>query len=109
MYGVKSSGADFIAFLAERLEFELDFKPSIADPDAWLRPAVKPDGEKYYEYILPYVNDVMAITYDPGIFMNQIQEKFEFKGAKCNDFNMYLGARISKKTINTTTMWSVKS
>lgn len=77
LYGLKSSGAAFRAFLAEHLEFELGFKSSVADPDVWLRPATKPDGEKYYEYILAYVDDVMAISYDPVRVMNQIQEKFK--------------------------------
>jgi hypothetical protein len=30
---------------------DLQFKSSLADPDVWLRPAVKPNGEYYYEYI----------------------------------------------------------
>lgn len=49
LYGLKSSGAAFRAFWAETLD-DIGFKLSIADPDIWLRPAVKPDGEKYYEY-----------------------------------------------------------
>ena len=41
--------------------------------------------------------------------MTQIQEKFEFKGGKCNDIDMYLGARISSKTIDGTKMWTMSS
>jgi hypothetical protein len=51
LYGLKSSGAAFRAHLAETLD-AMGYKPSYADPDVWLRPAVKPDGFKYYEYIL---------------------------------------------------------
>ena len=57
LYGLKSSGAAFRAFLAETLD-EMGFRSSYIDPDVWLRPAVKPDGEKYYEYILCHVGDI---------------------------------------------------
>jgi hypothetical protein len=47
LYGLKSSGAAFRAHLVETLD-AMGYKPSYADPDVWLRPAVKPDGFKYY-------------------------------------------------------------
>jgi hypothetical protein len=40
LYGLKSSGAAFRSFLAERLD-DMNFKPSMADPDVWMRAAVK--------------------------------------------------------------------
>ena len=43
LYGLKSSGAAFRAFLAERLD-DIGFKSSIADPDVWMRPATKEGG-----------------------------------------------------------------
>ena len=63
LYGLRSSGAAFRAFLAERLD-EMGFKSSIADPDVWLRPETKADGEEYYKYILVYVDDLLAISVD---------------------------------------------
>ena len=65
LYGLKSSGASFRSFLAEHLEKQLGFQSTVADPDVWRRPAIKPDGEEYYEYVLCYVDDVLAISYDP--------------------------------------------
>jgi len=56
-YGLKSAGASFRAFMANQLD-EMGFKPSTADPDVWMRPAAKPDGEQYYKYILVYVDDI---------------------------------------------------
>jgi hypothetical protein len=35
LYGLKSSGAAFRAFLAETLD-AMDYKPSYADPDVWI-------------------------------------------------------------------------
>ena len=64
LYGLKSSGAAFRAHLAETLD-AMGYKPSYKDIDVWLRPAVKPDGFKYYEYILCYVDGVLSISADP--------------------------------------------
>ena len=63
LYGLKSSGAAFREFLAERLD-DMEFKSSISDPDVWTREATKSDGEEYYKYILIYVDDLLAISSD---------------------------------------------
>ena len=46
LYGLKSSGAAFWAHLAETLH-DIGFKPTKADPDIWICPAVKLDGSEY--------------------------------------------------------------
>ena len=46
--------------MAKRLD-GIGFKSCHADPDVWLRPAVKPNGDEYYEYVLCYVDDILAI------------------------------------------------
>ena len=52
LHVLKSSGAAFRAFLAENL-YDLGYRPSMADPDVWLRPSIKEkDGFKYWEYVL---------------------------------------------------------
>ena len=43
------------------MEF-LDFKSCLADPDVWMRPAIKSDGNTYYEYILLYVDDALVVS-----------------------------------------------
>ena len=63
LYGLKGSGAAFRACLAEKLH-DIGFIPTRTDPDVWRRPAVKPDGFEYYEYILCYVDDLLAISHD---------------------------------------------
>ena len=45
LYGLKSAGASFRAFMAEKLD-DMGFKPSMGDPDVWMHPAAKPDGEQ---------------------------------------------------------------
>ena len=55
---------------------------SKADPDVWLRPAVKPDGFEYYEMILCYVNDFLSIFHDAMKTMKWIEHKFKLKDDK---------------------------
>ena len=52
LYGLKSLGAAFRAVMVETL-YDLGYRPSMSDPDVWLRPAIKEkDGFKYWEYVL---------------------------------------------------------
>ena len=51
LYGLKISSAALRDFLAENL-YAMVYKPRYADPDIWLRPAVKSYGFGYYKYIL---------------------------------------------------------
>jgi hypothetical protein len=95
LYGLKSSGAAFRAYLAETLD-AMGYRPSYADPDVWLRPAIKPDGFEYYEYILCYVDDVLCISHDPKKSMKRIQEDFKLKDDKIEEPDVYLGATLSK-------------
>ena len=73
LYGLKSSWAAFRSFLAERLD-EMNFKPSMAEPDVLMRAAVKSDGEEYYEYILVYVDDITVIGEDTTIPLSEVAE-----------------------------------
>jgi hypothetical protein len=74
LYGLKSAGATFRAFLGEHI-YDMGFRLSQADPEVWHTPARKPSGEKYYEYVLCYVDDVLAISTSPDLIMKSIQER----------------------------------
>ena len=108
LYGLKSSGAAFRAFLAETLD-EIGFRSSIADPDVWMRAAVKPDGQKYYEYILVYVDDILCISHDAKAPMLAITRNFKFKKNDISPPQVYLGARLEKKELNGKLMWTMTS
>ena len=43
LYGLKSLGVAFRAFLAETL-YDIGYKPSIAETDVWMRPGLKSNG-----------------------------------------------------------------
>ena len=106
LYGLKSSGASFQAFLAERLD-EIGFKSSISDPDVWMWKASKPDGERYYEYILAYVDNLLCISFDPRTTMQQIGERMKFKKDQIKPPEFYLGARIANKDLNGKKVWTM--
>ena len=95
LYGLKSSGAAFRAFLAETLA-SLKYTPSFADPDVWMRPAIKSDGFRYWEYVLCYVDDVLCISDNPSSTMKGIQRDFKLKHDKVEPPEYYLGASLSK-------------
>ena len=75
LYGLKSSGVAFRAHLAETLH-DIGFKPMKADPDVWIRPAVKPGGTEYYEYIMCYVDDILSVSHDAKSILQSLQGQF---------------------------------
>jgi hypothetical protein len=92
MYRLKSSGAAWHAQLSETL-YSMNFKPSLADPDVWYKPACKENGFEYYEYILVYVDDILAISHKPSIIMQIIQKQYRLKEEPTAP-KQYLGAVI---------------
>ena len=64
LYGLKISGAAFREKLAGVLK-DIQYPPTKADPDVRIRPAICKDGREYYEMVLCYVDNVLAISIDP--------------------------------------------
>ncbi len=96
LYGLKSSGAAWLAHFANTL-CDLDFISSYADPDVWLRPAVRTDGFKYYEYVLVYVDDILCVSSDPMLFFKTLSdEPFSYRLKDVGPPSRYLGAKIGK-------------
>ena len=44
-----------------------------------MRPAVKKNGEKYYEYLVAYVDDILCCGEDPRFMMECIEKRFTLK------------------------------
>ena len=61
-----------------------------------MRPAVKPDGYQYWEYVLCYVDDILCISQNPEEKMKGIQADFKLKYDKVEEPTYYLGATVSK-------------
>lgn len=108
LYGLKSAAASFRAYMAEHLD-GMGFKSSPADPDVWLRPAVKSNGAQYYEYFMAYVDDILAVSENPDDIMNQIKKRFKLKDDKVEPPTTYLGARLQERKLDGRSMWTMTS
>ena len=75
--------------------YDLGYRPTKADPDVHICPAVKPNGDKYYEYVLCYVDDVLCLSIHPDITMKGIQQTFKLKDDKVEEPTVYLGAGLT--------------
>ena len=95
LYDLKSSGAAFCSLLAETLH-ELNYVPSKANPDVYMRPAVKPNGFEHYLYVLCYVDDILSISHCTDVTMDGIRSRFTLKDNKVEELTEYLGVQLSK-------------
>jgi len=88
----------------------IGFRSSIADPDVWIISSIKPDGQRYYEYILVYVDDILCTSHDPKATMKEIQgKKVKFKKNKVAPPEVYLGATLQEKKLNDFKCWTMMS
>ena len=78
------------------MEF-LNFKSCLADPDVWMRQAIKSDGNTYYEYILLYVDDALVVSENAeSILQNELRRYFHLKEESIGPPTVYLGGRVCK-------------
>ena len=109
LYGLRASGATFRSFLGEDL-YDLGYVPTKADPDVWIRLAVKSCGFRYYEMLLCYVDDVLSISEEPLKTMKGIQRTFKLKDDKIAEPEDYLGASLAKMMMSDgSNCWSMSS
>ena len=92
LYGTRSGGARWHDRLFDILQ-ELKFKPSKADPDAWMRPE---PGGTCYEYIAVYVDDLATAAKDPQAFCNELKKKYNLKLKGVGPIEYHLGCTYKK-------------
>ena len=109
LYGLKSASASFRSFMAEKLD-NAGFRSTYADPDVWIRPAVKPCGKEYYEYVLCYVDDLIAISTNPRKILEELKgQDIKYKNDEIKPPEMYLGARLKERNLEGTACWTIGS
>lgn len=110
LYGLKSSGAAWRNHLANVLHYELGFTMCRADNDVWMRPATKPDGTPYYEYVLIYVDDCLAVSMSPNDILMKLDQHFLLKPDSIGKPTQYLGASVKEwKFRDGETCWAMGS
>ena len=110
LYGGKSAGADYWRHVRQAMS-EMKFFPCKADPDVWLRDAVKADGTKYWQYVLLYTDDILAIMEEPEKFLREeMNNYFTLKEKSIGPPTQYLGNKVSQVDLdNGTKCWSFSS
>jgi hypothetical protein len=93
LFGLMSAGASFWNHLVSALQ-HIGYNSSKGDPDVWLRPATKPNGEDYYEYLLVYTDDILAIGIEPRVVLNKLNKYFTLKPESIKPPDDYLGLKI---------------
>ena len=57
---------------------------------------MKADRFKYYEYILVYVDDILAVSGNPKVIMDYLESKYMLKKDSIKEPDSYLGTKIFK-------------
>jgi hypothetical protein len=68
LYGGKSAGADYWRHVQQAM-MSMKFTTCSVDPDVWMRPGTKADGTTYWQYVLLYTDDILAIMEEPEKFI----------------------------------------
>ena len=89
LYGLRSSGRSFRDYLAMNLR-GWGLTSSKADPYLWMKAAVKPNGDKVYEYVISYVDDLIFHGRDPKGFMNALGQRFTMKPGSIKEPDSHL-------------------
>ena len=92
LYGTRSGGARWHDRLFDILQ-ELNFKPSKADPDVWMRPE---PGGTCYEYKAVYVDDLAIAAKDPQAFCHKLKKKYNLKLKGVGPLEYHLGCTYKK-------------
>ena len=73
----------------------LGYISCLADPDLWPKESMKDSGDKYYKYILLYVEDALTIGENPESQLMELDKYFSMKPGSVGKPKMYLGARLT--------------
>merc|ERR1712127_963948 len=101
LYGLKSAGASWRRHLSETIIGQLNYSPSLADPDVYFKPKTSVKGEKYYAYLIVYVDDILSIDINPKVAIDLLSQNYRIKDGSVQSPNMYLGTNIRKWKIQT--------
>ena len=110
LYGGKSAGADYWRHVRAAMT-EMGFTSCTADPDVWFRESTKKDGTKYYQYVLLYTDDILAIMEEPERFLrDELGNYFTLKEKSIGPPTQYLGNKVNLVTLeNGRKCWSFSS
>ena len=89
-YGLRTSGKRYHDLIYDVMG-ELGFKPSLADPDIYIR-----DAGDCYEYVAVYVDDLTCVMKDPHTFLDQIRARHLALKDVTDSPDVFLGGSVSR-------------
>ena len=92
-FGIKSTGNSWHKALSTTLA-SMNFEPRRAEPDISLRMSTDLRGEKYWEWIVIYIEDLLAISEEPKAIMDYFS-MYNLKD-RVSPLDQYLGANAGK-------------
>ncbi len=96
LYGLRSAGFAWRSHCAKIMRTSLEFQQCRTDQDVWIRKAVKSSGESYSEYVFIYTDDVIAMSEQPNLILQDMNKHFLLKEGSIDMPTRYLGANISE-------------
>ena len=89
----------------------LHFKSCPANPDVWMRPATKSGDNKYLEYVLMYIDDVLIFSeHVEKVPREELDKYFELKKEYIGPPSFYLGGKLRKVAlVNGKSAWAFGS
>ena len=74
----------------------LQYKSCLAGPDLWMKKLTTDEGVEYYEYMLLYTDDCLAISKMPMESLMEINKYFLMKPSSIGPPKIYLGTKMTK-------------
>ena len=93
LYGMKYSGATFRNHLDDCMR-HIGYASCIVGPDLWMEHMAKANGERYYSYILNYVDYVLVISKEDGPIITWLGKYFKLKAGSVVPPTKYLGTKL---------------
>ena len=87
---------------------KMGFESCKADPDVWFHSSMKDDGTDYYQYVLLYTSNILAIIKNTEYCIrNELDKIFVVKPNSIRPPTQYLGNKVSCVTLdNGRSAWS---
>jgi hypothetical protein len=99
LYGGKVAGRDFWQHLRD-CTGHLGFSFSQTDPNVWIRLLKRSTGDKYYEYVLLYVDNVLVISERAEqVLRQEIGQHFVLRKESIGKPSNYLGGKLREVTL----------
>ena len=107
LYGLKSSAKAWRTFFSKTLD-SMGYKSCLADPDVYMKPMTDHKGNKYWSYMLVYVDDCLLVHHEPDPVMEELKTHYSLKNDTHGPPERYLGANVEMFQLGDgTSYWSM--